>query len=47
MVLHLLKSFIDNANTFSYLINKFCDLDSLIFGELVPQNEKVVGNTCL
>jgi hypothetical protein len=23
MVLHLLKSFIENANTFSYLISKF------------------------
>jgi len=44
MVLHLPKSFIKNVNTFSYLINK-SDLVFLLLGELVPHNEKVVGNT--
>jgi hypothetical protein len=43
MVLHLPKFFIENVNTFSYLINKFVTW-SFLLGELVPHNKRVVGN---
>jgi hypothetical protein len=42
MVLHLPKFFIENVNTFSYLISKFV---TCCFSFLVPHNERVVGNT--
>ncbi len=46
MVLNLPKFFIENANTFSYLINKFVTwLVSFLLGELVPHSERVVGHT--
>jgi hypothetical protein len=45
MVLHLPKSFIEKANAFSYLISKSVTWSLSFFGELVPHNERVVGNT--
>ncbi len=40
MVLHLPKFFIENANTFSYLISKFMTWSFLVS---IPHNERVVG----
>jgi len=45
MVLHLPKSFIENVNTFSYLISKSMTWVFFLLGEMVPHNERVVGNT--